>query len=73
VIFKKAFRLDVSTIETLDDVKMILEHLSLTTEEGLPGWDDLKKYFTKEIQIPVDLPTNEDLKEALETAPYKED
>lgn len=73
MIFKKAFRLDVDTIESLDDVKVILEHLNLTTEEGLPGFEDLKKYFTKEIQIPLELPTQQDLENLLETAPYKED
>lgn len=49
---KKAYQLDVSKIKTLNDVKVILDKLSLTTYQESPDWAVLSKYFTTEIEIP---------------------
>jgi len=69
---QEAWQLDVATIETLDDVKIILDGLNLTTYSDTPGWDVIKKYFTKRIEIPQVLPTEDELKEAMETQGYGE-
>jgi len=45
----KSYKLDIDTIQTLDDVKVILEGLNLITHSNVDGFDNLKKYFTKEI------------------------
>jgi hypothetical protein len=40
------YRLNVDTIESLDDVKVILHELYLTTNNRKKAWPVLKKYFT---------------------------
>lgn len=49
---RKAYQLNVDTIETLDDVKVILNGLNLTTYPEGDDWSTLEKYFTTEIEIP---------------------
>lgn len=44
------YRLNIDTIETLDDVKAILDGLELTLWAGSDGWERLRKYFT----IPIE-------------------
>jgi hypothetical protein len=67
---RKGYQLNVDTLETLDDVKVILDGLNLTTYPEGDDWEKLKKYFTTEIEIPVVLPTEEDLKTQLEAQNY---
>ena len=45
----KAYRLDVDTIESLEDVKVILNGLNLLTYSNVKDFEILKKYFTEEI------------------------
>ena len=45
----KSYKLDIDTIQTLDDVKVILDGLNLITYSNVDEFDKLKKYFTKEI------------------------
>jgi hypothetical protein len=45
----KAYRLDVDTIESLQDVKVILNGLNLLTYSNVKDFEILKKYFTQEI------------------------
>lgn len=61
---RKGYQLNVDTIETLDDVKVILNGLNLTTYPEGEEWPVLKKYFTTEIEIPQ-LLTEEQLKEEM--------
>lgn len=61
---RKGYQLNVDTIETLDDVKVILNGLNLTTYPEGEEWPILKKYFTTEIEIPQ-LLTEEQLKEEM--------
>lgn len=61
---KKGYQLNVDTIESLDDVKVILNGLNLTTYPEGEEWPVLKKYFTTEIEIPQ-LLTEEQLKEEM--------
>lgn len=42
----QTYRLNVDTIESLDDVKVILHELYLTTDTWREAWPVLKKYFT---------------------------
>lgn len=49
---RKAYQLNVDTIDTLDDVKVILNGLNLTTYPEGDDWSTLEKYFTTEIEIP---------------------
>jgi len=53
----KAYRLNVDTIETIEDVKVIFGGLNLTTHSAVKDFDVLKKYFTEEI---VDVDVDED-------------
>jgi hypothetical protein len=69
---RKGYQLDVSTLETLEDVKVILNGLNLTTYPDGDDWEELKKYFTTEIDIPVELPSEEDLKTQLEAQNYED-
>ncbi len=41
----KMYRLDTSTIETLEDVKVILGGLELTITEDSESYESVKKYF----------------------------
>tara|TARA_B100000212_G_C27346455_1_gene521517 strand:+ start:1006 stop:1230 length:225 start_codon:yes stop_codon:yes gene_type:complete len=41
----KAYTLDVSTIETLDDVKAILNGLDMVITEDSEHFESVKKYF----------------------------
>lgn len=50
---RTGYQLNVETIESLDDVKVILDKLNLTTYAEGEDWEVLQKYFTTEIQIPV--------------------
>ena len=45
-----SYQLNVDTIESLDDVKVILDKLNLTTYAEGDDWVVLQKYFTTEIQ-----------------------
>jgi hypothetical protein len=67
---RKGYQLNVDTLETLDDVKVILDGLNLTTYPEGDDWEKLKTYFTTEIEIPVVLPTEEDLTTQLEAQSY---
>jgi len=59
---RTGYQLNVDTIETLDDVKIILDKLNLTTYSEGGDWEILQKYFTTEIQTPaLTLPTEEEL------------
>jgi hypothetical protein len=46
----KKYHLDISTINTLDDVKKILDGLDLTITENSPEYESLKKYFPIEVE-----------------------
>lgn len=59
---RTGYQLNVDTIESLDDVKIILDKLSLITYPEGEDWEILQKYFTIEIQTPdLTLPTQEEL------------
>ena len=59
---RTSYQLNVDTIESLDDVKVILDKLNLTTYAEGDDWAVLQKYFTTEIQTPgLTLPTQEEL------------
>ena len=45
----KAYRLNVDTIKTLKDVKVILDGLNLITYSNMKDFESLQKYFTDEI------------------------
>jgi hypothetical protein len=45
----KAYKLNVNTIKSLSDVKVILDGLNLITYSNLKDFEVLKKYFTEEI------------------------
>jgi hypothetical protein len=45
-----SYQLNVDTIESLDDVKVILDKLNLTTYAEGDDWVVLQKYFTTEVQ-----------------------
>jgi len=47
---RTSYQLNVDTIESLDDVKVILDKLNLTTYAEGEDWVVLQKYFTTEIQ-----------------------
>lgn len=49
----QAFELDVNNIETLEDVKVILDGLGLVAQTNAPKWDSLKKYFTTPYEQPT--------------------
>jgi hypothetical protein len=69
---RKGYQLNIDTIQTLDDVKVILDGLNLTTYPEGEEWPTLQKYFTTEIDIPV-LLTREDLEQELEAKGYTND
>jgi hypothetical protein len=57
---RTSYQLNVDTIESLDDVKVILDKLNLTTYAEGEDWELLQKYFTTEIQTPgLSLPGGE--------------
>jgi len=57
---RTSYQLNVDTIESLDDVKVILDKLNLTTYAEGEDWGVLHKYFTTEIQTPgLSLPGGE--------------
>ena len=59
---RTSYQLNVDTIESLDDVKVILDKLNLTTYAEGDDWVVLQKYFTTEIQTPgLTLLTQEEL------------
>jgi hypothetical protein len=73
---QKAYQLDPSTIETLEDVKVILDKLNLTTYPEGDDWEVLKKYFTIEAEVQKALvpeggmPTLEELTTQLDPKDY---
>jgi len=46
----KAYKLNIDTIKTLKDIKVILDGLGLVTYSNLKDFQILKKYFTEEIE-----------------------
>jgi hypothetical protein len=46
----KKYHLDISTIQTLDDVKQILDGLDLTIMNNAQEYTKLKKYFPIEVE-----------------------
>lgn len=44
----KKYHLDITTVETLDDVKLILAGLDLAINDDDPNFSVYKKYFTIE-------------------------
>jgi len=46
----KAYRLNVDTIQSLEDVKVILKGLNLLTYSNVNDFNILQKYFTDEIE-----------------------
>jgi len=62
----KAYRLNVDTIETIEDVKVIFGGLNLTTHSAVKDFDVLKKYFTEEI-VDEEEENDEDLQEECDT------
>lgn len=62
---RTGYQLNVDTIETLDDVKVILDGLNLTTYPEGDEWPTLQKYFTTEIEIPQILLSEEEMREEL--------
>ncbi len=49
----QAFELDVNNIETIEDVKVILDGLGLVAQSSAPKWEALKKYFTTPYEQPT--------------------
>lgn len=49
----QAFELDVNNIETLEDVKVILDGLGLVAQANAPKWNVLQKYFTTPYEQPT--------------------
>ncbi len=41
----KMYRLDISTVETLEDMKIIIDGLDLTISENSTSYESVKKYF----------------------------
>lgn len=46
----RTYRLNVDTIQSIDDIKIILDELGLVTTEDSPKFHALKKYFTFEVK-----------------------
>lgn len=66
---RKGYQLDIDTIQTLDDVKVILKGLNLTTYPEGEDWPTLQKYFTVEIDVPA-LLSQEELKAEFDAKGY---
>lgn len=60
---RKGYQLNVDTIESIEDVKVIFNGLNLTTYPEGDDWPLLQKYFTTEIDIPQVLTEEEMLHE----------
>ena len=45
----RRFKLNVDTIETLDDVKKILNFLDLRLQTTNPVWEEIGQFFTTEV------------------------
>ena len=45
----RRFKLNVDTIETLDDVKKILNFLDLRLQTTNPAWEEIGQFFTTEV------------------------
>jgi len=45
----RSFELDISKVETLDDVKKVLDLLQIRIETDHPSYEKLKNYFTTEV------------------------
>jgi hypothetical protein len=75
---QKAYQLDPGTIESLEDVKVILDKLNLTTYPEGDDWDLLQQYFTIETEVQKalvpdnELPTFDTLTTVLDTQDYGE-
>ena len=61
---RKGYQLNVDTIESIDDLKIILDSLHLTTYPEGDEWHGLQKYFTTEVDVPQ-LLTEEELRTEL--------
>lgn len=51
----KAFKLNASTITTIEDVAAILDGLGLVMRDDAPMFEALSKYFTDEVTPPAPL------------------
>ena len=49
----KAFKLDASTVTTIEDVAAILDGLGLVMRDDAPMFEALSKYFTTEVEAPA--------------------
>jgi|TARA_R100001480_G_scaffold123730_1_gene122205 hypothetical protein len=45
----RRFKLNVDTIETLDDVKQILKFLDIRLQTTNPAWEEIGQFFTIEV------------------------
>ena len=45
----RRFKLNVDTIETLDDVKQILNFLDIRLQTTNPAWEEIGQFFTTEV------------------------
>jgi ABC-type oligopeptide transport system ATPase subunit len=50
IVEPKKYHLDISTIQTLEDVKQILDGLDLTITDNALEYNKLKKYFPIEVE-----------------------
>lgn len=55
----KAFKLNASTVTTIEDVAAILDGLGLVMRDDAPMFETLSKYFTDEVVPPVPLEDGE--------------
>ncbi len=75
---QKAYQLDPGTIESLEDVKVILDKLNLTTYPEGGDWEVLQQYFTIETEVQKalvpdnELPAFDTLTTVLDTQDYGE-
>ena len=48
-LLSRRFKLNVDTIETLDDVKQILNFLDIRLQTTNPAWEEIGQFFTTEV------------------------
>ena len=51
----KAFKLDPSTLTTVEDIAAVLDGLGLVMRDDAPMFGDLSKYFTIDVTPPAEL------------------